>query len=156
MILFRSSLPNYYYLVLVVGGWLSRKWKNKRVLSFRHHIIPRRWNISHLGTGEIFVICSRLRDISLFLQNITFSLHFLSWFIARLRQTQRIFIILESVRPKFTSPAWLFHTRRSTFGKSHVLLRANLHCRQLQLQKFDAFQDANIIFGKHGLPLTYS
>ena len=28
MILYRSSLSNYYHLVLVVGGWSSRKWEN--------------------------------------------------------------------------------------------------------------------------------
>ena len=28
MILDRSSLPNYYHLVLVVGGWLLQKWDN--------------------------------------------------------------------------------------------------------------------------------
>ena len=27
MILYRSSLPTYYHLVLVVGGWSSRKWE---------------------------------------------------------------------------------------------------------------------------------
>ena len=28
MILYRYILPIYYHLLLVVSGWLSRKWKN--------------------------------------------------------------------------------------------------------------------------------
>lgn len=30
MILYRISLPSYYYLVLMVGGWMK--------ISFRHHM----------------------------------------------------------------------------------------------------------------------
>ena len=33
MILYRSLLPNYYYLVSVVGGWLSQKWENLEKIS---------------------------------------------------------------------------------------------------------------------------
>ena len=33
MILYLSSLPNYYYLVVVVDGWLSQKWENLEKIS---------------------------------------------------------------------------------------------------------------------------
>ena len=42
MILSRSSLPNYYHLLLVAGGWLWQKvGKSLQVLSFRHHTLIR-------------------------------------------------------------------------------------------------------------------